>query len=131
MSYSWLNKYIGVPYVPGGRDMDGADCYGLVKMIYRDGLGLDLPDWETDEIDLRRFHETIVGVVTSGTFTEVEPEDYAFAVCYRAKIAHHIGLVFKDGVMHTMSQGEKGAVFEPLPRFLSQYGHVVFGRWEP
>ena len=41
MSYSWLNKYIGMPYVAGGRDMDGADCYGLVcKLIVRDFRGV-------------------------------------------------------------------------------------------
>ena len=39
---SWLNRYIGKPYKYGGRDMEGLDCYGLVKVIYNDRYNLKL-----------------------------------------------------------------------------------------
>ena len=38
-----IEKYVGVPYRHGGRDMSGLDCWGLVKNVYED-LGYELFD---------------------------------------------------------------------------------------
>lgn len=41
----WYEKYIGIPYKELGRDEDGVDCYGLCLMIYKNELGIDIPDY--------------------------------------------------------------------------------------
>ena len=38
-----LTPYIGLPYRLGGRDRDGIDCYGLVRLALGEVWGLDLP----------------------------------------------------------------------------------------
>ncbi|HPT88734.1 MAG TPA: C40 family peptidase [Bacillota bacterium] len=38
-----FQKYLGIPYRHGGRDMNGVDCLGLVYLIYRD-CGIEIPD---------------------------------------------------------------------------------------
>ena len=41
----WLNTYIGIPYVFGGRDHKGVDCYGLIKLLFTEQYDEALPDW--------------------------------------------------------------------------------------
>lgn len=125
-----LNKYIGIPYKFGGRDFDGIDCYGLVKLFYKEEHGIDLPDWATDVLDLKVRHGEFVDAITSGDFTEREvPEDGDFVVCFRTKAAYHMGLYYGRGVLHCVDG--KGSVYEPLSRFEKRYVNLVFGDWHP
>lgn len=39
----WVSEYVGMPYVAGGRDRDGADCFGLCLIVWRERFGLDVP----------------------------------------------------------------------------------------
>ena len=51
----WWAKYVGIPFLDGGRDMAGLDCWGLVRLIYAQELDIDLPDYgEVSAKDLLR-----------------------------------------------------------------------------
>lgn len=39
----WWNNYSAIPFVDHGRDGSGCDCYGLLRLVYRDRLGVELP----------------------------------------------------------------------------------------
>lgn len=43
-----LSEYIGIPYLFGGSSRDGADCWGLVRLIYRERYGKELPAFDHD-----------------------------------------------------------------------------------
>lgn len=38
-----LNRYLGISYVHLGRTLQGLDCYGLIKLVYKD-IGFELID---------------------------------------------------------------------------------------
>ena len=43
-----VEKYLGIPYKHGGRNLDGLDCLGLVYCFYRDA-GINVPDGDGEE----------------------------------------------------------------------------------
>lgn len=45
------NNYIGIPWVCGKSTLEGADCWGLVSMIYLDLFNIRLAHFNVDEID--------------------------------------------------------------------------------
>lgn len=49
---NWWNDYIGIPYAEKGRDRSGLDCWGLVRLVYKDQFDYELPsfveDYESD-----------------------------------------------------------------------------------
>lgn len=42
---AWTDKYIGIPFVEGGRDFDGCDCGGLVLLALRTERGIVARDF--------------------------------------------------------------------------------------
>ena len=45
------NNYIGIPWVCGESTLEGADCWGLVSMVYLDLFNIRLAHFDVDDID--------------------------------------------------------------------------------
>ena len=41
----WARRYIGIPYVNKGRSIDGADCWGIVRLILKEQLNVEVPSY--------------------------------------------------------------------------------------
>lgn len=47
----WADQYVGLPFLKGGRDRAGLDCYGLVRLVLAEQAGVLLDRFD-DVIDV-------------------------------------------------------------------------------
>ena len=51
----WWLKWVGLPFEDGGRGPHSYDCWGLLRAVYAERLGVDLPSYgEISARDLAR-----------------------------------------------------------------------------
>lgn len=102
---AWVDGYVGIPFREHGRGRDGADCWGLVCLVYGDRAGIVLPpfDGEYEDIQDIAFLERLIrGHETSLPFRPVPLEAAQamdLALVAEAGFACHIGVVVAPGWM--------------------------------
>jgi len=107
----WVKKYIGIPYETKGVDVKGADCLGLLELIYKNELGITLPFNEhletEDNLD-------VVGDAINKEKTRWikldKPEKYCAILLNIAGFPVHIGLVLDDNYMLHSLKGHNSVV---------------------
>lgn len=111
-----FRKYIGIPYKTYGRDLKGVDCYGLILLIYKEHLGIELPDpntyksWAESHEYLNAFYSESENVVSwyHKLWTPIEGVPHPYDVVLirlfeELEPPSHIGLYIGDGkFIHSM-----------------------------
>lgn len=122
----WAEKYIGKPWINGEYD-----CWGLVREVYKNELGVELSPIVTDATSLR---EVLLEFRKSTNYNKLSPDnkllDKHITVLTQNKYPCHVG-VYADvdggGVLHNM-QGV-GVIFQKLPD-LKMNGWQILEIWK-
>lgn len=127
-----LDSFIGLPYREGARGPDAFDCYGLVAAVFRAVRGVELPDFYQaapgPQGASRAISAALAGEVAGGRTIRVEePADFDIAIVGSASRPHHVGVVFKGGVLH--ASRAFGSTWHPIPRFATLYPQTEYWRW--
>lgn len=127
----WSNRFVGIPFESLGRAATGCDCWGLACIIYREELGISLPDYlgAYTSVDERgEIAALIAGEETSPLWVPVAGPAVAFdvAVFKRGRLSSHIGVVIRHGVMIHM-QAEDCAKVESYQA--GTWGRRLSGHW--
>lgn len=116
----WVSKYLGVPFVPQGFDLKGLHCWGLIWLVYREQLGVELNKYlafTADDIKTasKLFHEDSKKEPWhqyQGKLSEYEWKDFDVLVMAsygdkedkHRRYEGHVGLVAgRKRILHTVS----------------------------
>lgn len=113
----WSRDFVGLPHQRAGRARAGVDCYGLLWLIYRDVLGIQLASYAGETLDSCE-KEEIAALITSGC--AVSPwqqvgfgaeRTFDMAVFRRGALESHVGIVTAPGrMLHIAEVGESHVI---------------------
>lgn len=84
----FAKKAIGVPWVRWRSDFDGADCFGLLVLYFREVLGVDLG--QVPQVDIAQ------GFAQAQGWEECTDGAQAF-MCFKGDVAVHCGVILPTG----------------------------------
>lgn len=109
----WVEDYIGLPWLPRGRDRSGVDCWGLVRLVYAERLGILLPSHDTvapsEPLAVMRTIRRESAGMEWQEIAAPAARTFDFAVMR----AGHIGLVAPRGMILHIPEGAASAL-QPL-----------------
>ena len=104
-----LKKYLGIPFRDHGASFDGCDCYGLVRLVYREEMGIELPhlgDEYSNAFARREIGPLPMKTVQAGwavDVTDKEPEQFDVLVFSRGGVEYHVGLfIYGELMLHSI-----------------------------
>ena len=93
-----VTRYLSIPYLHGGRDRNGIDCYGLVRLFYSENFGIACPDYTYE----RGWDEKGFDYIENEYWKRFErvdkPEIYGLVTFrgFGSTIERHIGIMIDD-----------------------------------
>ena len=111
---TWVADYIGIPFLEKGRSHTGCDCWGLVRLVYLEHYGINLPLY-LDGYESSRDGSTISALIKKEAvkWHEVaEPNPGDFIVCKITGRPWHIGLLVATGIMLHTETGIESSLAE-------------------
>jgi cell wall-associated NlpC family hydrolase len=109
----WSQSFVGIPYIDLGRDHCGADCWGLVRMVYDEIARIRLPafDGAYASADERAEVAAIIAdQQASGPWSKVDAPLMLDIAVFRFDIQCHVGVVIEPTLMLHAVAGQQSAV---------------------
>jgi hypothetical protein len=114
---SWASDYIGIPFVDHGRTFGGCDCYGILRLVYRCELGIELPSY--DDV----YESVKDGAGLSGNWNAVkhqwrqipEPCEFAAAMFRFHSGRLHVGVMIDAERMLHVEEGKMTCIEKVAP----------------
>lgn len=122
-----MNRYIGIPFLDGEASYSGANCYGLVRLFYKDYLGINIPELKVHSDHSNVVWATYLKEIGEHWHNVDEPELYdVVAMAHNLShpnIVQHVGMYIGNGkVLHTLNKiGSHISSIEELKPIIKGY----------
>jgi len=110
---SWASKYIGIPYKAKGTTLKGMDCLGLLELIYKEQLNIELPFNEHLEVENDKQMEIATNSIINGKEKWkqlVWPEKFCVININILGYPVHFGLCLNDEYMIHSLKGHNSVI---------------------
>lgn len=89
----WTSSYIGIPFLPGGRDAKGLDCFGLLRLCFLEQRKIELSDLPNlNPCDTLSVSHEIASQI-KGEWREVaRPFEFCAVAMSMREVFHHVGI---------------------------------------
>jgi cell wall-associated NlpC family hydrolase len=100
-------EYVGIPFEKDGNDKKGCDCWRLVVLVYKDRLGIELPDFAGAYVDgslasLKKVSRMIRDGKQSWQKVD-KPIPFDVILLRTGSMVYHVGLVIdRKRMLHVM-----------------------------
>lgn len=124
-----IEKYRNIPYVKGGRDLAGLDCWGLVRLVRNEIKGDLLPEFNgVDPLDKRNLTKSKESCVIDFDLKRVDISSGAIVCGFTGKLCFHVGIVIEvDGRLFILETDEgTGVVLTSPQMFKSRFSKVEY-----
>lgn len=104
-----IAKYVGIPFENRGCSFNGCDCYGLIVLIYKNELGIEIPSFQIDHTKTKTVLEEYKKQVIGNWVKVDEPELYdGIAMAedpMHPSLVQHFGMYIGGGkIIHSTSK---------------------------
>lgn len=109
-----LDRFVGIPFADRGRDFDGVDCWGLVRLVYSRAFDIYLPSFADgyERADEREIVAVLIDEGRGSPWWPVEaPQTGDVAVIRRGGLPTHVGVVVGYRLLHA----DRGAASSLVP----------------
>ena len=112
----WWNDYVGIPFLAKGRDKDGIDCWGLVRLVYKEQFNIELPSFseEYEADDTARMKELVAQYLEGWEETK-EPKPGTGVLFRILGFESHMGIYLGDNKFLHCRENQS-AVIESLDK---------------
>jgi cell wall-associated NlpC family hydrolase len=126
-----IESYIGIPYKVGGLTREGADCYGLVAIYYREQFGIELRHFDRINRDLLQgVDPTLSDGGHRWRLVPLEEARCGDVVALGSARIEHVGIYIGDNqILHCFMRGS--ATVWPIRRLKRQgWSQCLFYRYD-
>ena len=126
----WVTPFVGIPWLEKGRDREGADCWGVLRLAMREHYGVDLPSYGEDYDDLTdgaKITALLRQGIPSGGWRQVTDPREGDGVVLRiiGPLELHVGLVVAPGLFLHALEKYGGSAVERLDH--PMWAHRILG----
>mgnify|MGYP001156514391 FL=1 len=115
-----IEKFVGIPWVEGGRSFTEADCYGILMLYYKEFLEITLKDYIPDPERVwfkKEINESFPIFKDFNEVTDLKPHDVLWIKWKDAStgITNHVAVYLGKGLI-LESAKVTGSIIVPLKK---------------
>lgn len=125
MSTRWVEPYLLIPFLNDGRDINGCDCWGLVRLIMKNKAHIDVPSYgEVSGLEIAKTARSMIEGFETKWWKPVEKPNLFDVVVMRRhgmQDIGHAGIMVNDKeLVHTEKKSGPVMVSIDMPQIKSR-----------